>query len=290
MNEQLKSSSGEGGLKGSKTETQSFRVATWNLENYQDTTAKKGCIKSVESKIKIRECIRRMNPDVIALQEIGSKGSLDELRASLASEECEFPYWEYVQGEDADLHVSILSKFPFAARRPHTQDCFVMNGHTFHVRRGFAEIDIRVNPHFSLTLFAAHLKSKNENAEVLSDDLRLEEARLLREKIDARLRRMPDANILVCGDFNDTEDSMVVRTIVGIGEHQLVDSRPASNDGRAAWTNYYEEKDRFERIDYVLMSNAMEECWLCEKSCVWQMLDWRMASDHRPVVAAFANR
>ena len=266
-----------------------FRVATFNLENYIDATAKKGCVKSDGAKAKIRECIRAINPDVIALQEIGSADTLQELRASLAAENLEFPHWEYVTGADEDLHVAILSKFPFAARRPHTEDSIMLNEQAFRVRRGFAEVEVRVNPRFSFTLFAAHLKSKNENERAGADALRLGEARLLREKIEARLKKAPYARIVLCGDFNDTKNSRVVRTIAGSGKYRLVDTLSFHRAGAAAWTNYYMEKNRYERIDYVMLNPAMAERWLPEKSGVYEMPDWKLASDHRPVVASFAS-
>ena len=263
-----------------------FRVATFNLENYLDATAKKGSVKSAESKAKIREHIRAINPDVIALQEMGGMDTLKELRDSLASEHIEYPHMELVAGADDELHVAVLSKFPFAARRPHINDSFVLDGQAYRVRRGFAEVDVQVNPRFSFTLFAAHLKSKNENESASADALRLEEARLLRGKIEARLKKSPDTRILVCGDFNDTKDSRVVRTIAGMGKERFVDTQ----NGKAAWTNYYEEKDRYERIDYVLLSPVMAGYWLPEKSGVGELPDWRLASDHRPVVAVFADK
>jgi endonuclease/exonuclease/phosphatase family metal-dependent hydrolase len=263
-----------------------FRVVTYNLENYLDKTAKKGSVKSPESKLKIREFLGAIRPDVIALQEIGSTNTLHELRASLASERLDFPHWEHVAGSDEDLHVAVLSKFPFAGRRPHVEERYTQNGQSFRVRRGFAEVDVQVNPRFSFTLFAAHLKSKNENAQVGADVLRLEEARLLREIIDVRLKKSPDAKIVVCGDFNDTKKSRVVRTIVGAGKHRLVDALPQASGGEA-WTNYFEEGGRYERIDFMLMNLAMARCWRSERSGVYESPDWKLASDHRPVIAAF---
>ena len=51
---------------------ETFRVATYNVENYLDDTASRCCVKSAASKAKVRECIRALRPDVLALQEIGS--------------------------------------------------------------------------------------------------------------------------------------------------------------------------------------------------------------------------
>jgi endonuclease/exonuclease/phosphatase family metal-dependent hydrolase len=74
-----------------------FRVATYNVENYLDApTATRPLIKSAAARAKVREGIRALNPDVIALEEMGSTNALLELRASLKAEGLDFPYWEHV--------------------------------------------------------------------------------------------------------------------------------------------------------------------------------------------------
>jgi endonuclease/exonuclease/phosphatase family metal-dependent hydrolase len=108
--------------------TETFRVATYNVENYLDDTASRCCVKSAASKAKVRECVRALRPDVLALQEMGSVAALLELRAALQAEGLDFPHWEHVTGSDANLHVAILSRFPFSARRPHTDDSFELGG------------------------------------------------------------------------------------------------------------------------------------------------------------------
>jgi endonuclease/exonuclease/phosphatase family metal-dependent hydrolase len=275
-----------------------FRVATYNVENYLDDTASRCCVKTAASKAKVRECIRALRPDVLALQEMGSVAALLELRAALKAEGLDFPHWEHVTGSDANVHVAILSRFPFSARRPHTDDSFELGGRRFRVRRGFAEVDVQVNPGCQFTLLAAHLKSKNAVPDGDAAALRLEEAKLLRSKIDARLASNTEAKLIVVGDFNDTEDSAVVQTIRGSGGGELFDPRPTDGSAivrlepgmttpAAAWTTYWEEMNRYERIDYLLISKALRADWVAAESRVLAMPDWRTASDHRPVVAAF---
>jgi endonuclease/exonuclease/phosphatase family metal-dependent hydrolase len=286
------------GISVARTET--FGVATYNIENYLDASSSKGRVKSAESKAKVRESIRAINPDVLALQEVGSVATLMEFRASLKAEGFDFPHWEHVTGSDADLHVAILSRFPFSARRAHTGDSFELGGHRFRVRRGFAEVDVQVNAGYQFTLFVAHLKSRNAVPDGDAAGLRLEEAKLLRAKIDARLAISAEAKIIVLGDFNDTEDSAAVKTIRGVGGGELFDTRPteASNGTAAiplpgiatqgaAWTTFYEGKDRYDRIDYVLISKALKADWVAAESHVLAIPGWKTASDHRPVVAVF---
>src|SRR5262245_7642990 len=95
----------------------SFRIVTWNLENYLDAPAGTRAAKSMESKAAIREGIRLLKPDVLALQEIGSTNALAELQRALKNEGTDFPYSDHVSGPDTNVHVGVLSRFPILARR-----------------------------------------------------------------------------------------------------------------------------------------------------------------------------
>src|SRR4051812_34177406 len=112
---------------------ETFRVATYNVENYLDEPVEGRRPKTAESKAKIRESIIALKPDIIAFQEMGTTNAFLELRDSLKKDGLDLPYWEHVNGHDPDIHVAILSKFPFAARHPHTNDNFLLNGKRFQV-------------------------------------------------------------------------------------------------------------------------------------------------------------
>ena len=170
-----------------------FRIAEYNLENYLDQpTETRRSVKSDEAKAKIRESIRMMKPDVIALEEMGTTNALLELRAALKAEGLEFPYWEHVSGVDPSIHLALLSKFPITARHPHTNENFLLDGRRFSVSRGFLEVDIQVNTNYSFTLLGAHLKSKRPVPEGDEAELRLQEAKLLRESAT----RVEDTNVI----------------------------------------------------------------------------------------------
>lgn len=278
---------------------QTFRVATYNVQNYLGTASGTRVAKSDAAKAKIRESIRTLNADVIALQEMGGTNELLELRESLRREGCDFSHWEHVSAWDTNIHVAILSKFPITARRPHTNDSFLLFGKRHYVKRGFAEVEIRVQDHYTFTLLTAHLKSKLTIFDADEQELREEEATLLREKIDAILNRQPNANVVVAGDLNDTRDSKAVRTIIG-RKHALIDTRPAEDNGddepnvnahypppRISWTHYYGKEDSFRRIDYLLVSRGLAREWVTNETRVLKMPNWGTASDHRPIVATF---
>ena len=279
---------------------ETFRVATYNVESYLDAPARGRPAKSAEAKAKVRESILALKPDVLALQEVGSVSALQELRDSLKGQGLDFPYWEHVAGFDTNIHVAILSRFPFLARRPHTNDNFLLSGRRFRVSRGFGEVDVQVNTNYSFTLITAHLKSRRPVPAADESELRLEEAKVLREKIDADLAANPSANLVVLGDFNDTRDSASTKAIVGKGKHKLVDTRPAERNGDDAaspsparelrtvtWTHYYGKDDTYSRIDFILLSPGMAREWLANETYVLTIPNWGIASDHRPLVATF---
>jgi len=277
-----------------------FRVATYNVENYLDQDSGTREAKPAAARTKIRESIRALKPDVLALQEMGSLDALQELRASLKADGLDYPYWEHVTGSDTNIHVAILSKFPFSERHPHTNDVFLLSGRRFQVSRGFAEVDIQVNANYSFTLIAAHLKSRRPVPEADEAELRLEEAKVLREKINARLAANPNANLVVLGDFNDTKDSKSTKAVIGIGKTKLVDTRPAERNGddvanpnpaweprNITWTHYYGKEDTYSRIDYLMLSSGMAREWVTNETHVLAMPNWGVGSDHRPLVATF---
>jgi endonuclease/exonuclease/phosphatase family metal-dependent hydrolase len=170
----------------------------------------------------------------------------------------------------------------------------MLNGRRVEVKRGFADLEIQVNPNFRFTLIAAHLKSRLPSITADEQEWRYQEAVALRRVIDARLADNSDANLIVLGDFNDSQDSPPIREIMGRGKGRLFDTHPAelsdagkTGNQRITWTHFYAKEDVFSRIDYILLSHAMEKQWLKAQTYVLSSPDWGIASDHRPLVATF---
>lgn len=274
-----------------------FTVGTFNLENYTHGSSPSRPAKSEASRNKVRESIRALEADVLGLQEIGDTNALQELRASLKRGGMDYPYWEHVSGYDTNICVGVLSRFPVVARRPHTNDGFLLYGRRFRLTRGIAEVDVQVTPKYSFTLLVAHLKSRRPSAQADHAEIREQEAIVLREKIDTRLRSSPNVNLIVVGDLNDLHDSPAVRTVIGKGKTALVDTRPAerNEDGldtsssrrQITWTHFYAQQDVFSRVDYILVSRGMAREWDPVGTQVLALPNWGLASDHRPLRARF---
>jgi len=279
---------------------ETFRVATYNLDNYLDAPAGTRHAKSDESKVKIQESILALKPDVLALEEMGTLSAFQELRGSLKTKGLDFPNWEYVSGFDTNIHIAILSKFPFTSVRPQTNDYFLLNGKRFRVSRGFAAVDVQVNTNYSFTLIAAHLKSKRPIPAADEAELRHEEAKVLREKIDEAFASNPNVNLVVLGDLNDYKNSDPIKAVIGRGKHKLVDTRPAERNGdnpansprqlnapTVTWTHYYATEDVYSRLDYILLSPGVAGQWVTNETYVLALPNWGKGSDHRPIVATF---
>ncbi len=277
-----------------------FRVATYNLENYIDEPAGTRPLKTDAAKAKIREGLRALKADVVALQEMGSTNALLELRDSLKAEGLDYPHWEHVTGNDTNIHVAVLSKFPITARRPHTNESFLLFGRRFFVSRGFAEVDVQVTDRYSVTLMTTHLKSRRPVPDADEAELREQEALILRGIIDARLKATPNLNLVVLGDFNDVKDSKSTRAILGRGNTALTDTRPAERNGdnlpnpnprfeprNVTWTYYYGKEDSYDRIDFLLLSPGLTREWNKDDTFILTLPNWGLGSDHRPMVAGF---
>ena len=240
-----------------RAQPQILHLATFNVENYLGAPSGTRRAKSPAAQAKVRDCILAMKPDVLALEEMGATNALLALQSSLQSCGLDLPFWDEITGYDTNIHVAVLSRFPIVARRPHTNESFLLEGRRMVVSRGFAELDIQVNARYTFTLIAAHLKSRRPSAIADEEEWRYEEASALRHVIDARLAQDPAQNLAVVGDFNDLPDSKPLRTIMGRGAMRLFDTRPAERNGdgeatadgnretrRITWTDYYAKESR----------------------------------------------
>jgi endonuclease/exonuclease/phosphatase family metal-dependent hydrolase len=277
-----------------------FRIATYNVENYLLQSNDTRGIKAIESRAKVRDHLLAIKADVVALQEIGGLAALHDIRKGLSSAGLDYGHSEIVFGWDTNIQVGVLSRFPITARRPHTNDSYLLQGRRLHVSRGFLEVDIQVNPEYSFTLLTTHLKSRRVVGVADEAEMREQEAILLREKIDARLNGNRDVNLVLLGDLNDVRDSKSTRAVFGRGRNALIDTRPAERNGdnlpnpiprydprNITWTHFYGKEDTYSRIDYILVSPAMAREWVEEETYIFTTANWGLASDHRPVVAAF---
>lgn len=284
-------------------QAQFIRIATYNVENYLTQPLGSRPLKPVASRQQICLALRRLQPDVIALQEIGGPAALSDLQQRLRQTGLDLPHAELVEGYDTNIQVALLSRLPLNARRSHPDERFLLHGRRYRTTRGILEVEITLPSAYTFTVMAVHLKSRLASGSAPQEELREQEALVLRRLVDARLRANPEENLIVLGDFNDDKDSLAVRTVLGRGRTRLLDTRPtelsvdaqpvASPDPSArtiAWTHFYTRSDVYSRLDYILLSPGMAREWQAAASYVLAFPGWGEASDHRPLVAAFIGQ
>ena len=280
-----------------------FSVATYNLESYLLSAKGSFPAKLNDSRAKVREYIRLAKPDVLAIQEIGGRKELDELKGALLKEGAVFQFDAISTGFDTNLSVAILSRFPILQTRAHTNLNYLLNGRRYRVNRPFLEADIQVSPSYAFTVLTAHLKSKRLVAEADESELRLQEAICLREIIDLKLKVDSRTNLVIAADLNDIPSSASLRVILGKGKSKLTDTMPAENNGddllpenprgtprKIFWTHYFAKEQTYSRLDYILLSPGMENEWLQNQTLIPCLANWGLASDHRPIVAGFLTK
>ena len=188
--------------------------------------------------------LRRIDADVVALQEVGPAETLDVLLASLDGRG---GYGEPIVGtpDARGIRNALLSRAPILASRVHTADALPFPvfyegdpqpfGGRIPLRRGVVVARIDGGALGPIDVLVAHFKSRRwvprkkadgtsvepstprerAEAELRSLVWRAAEALCVRNLVDEANASHPDAKVAVMGDLNDTIDSVPVRTVAG---------------------------------------------------------------------------
>lgn len=226
----------------------SLKVMTWNLENLCDAGSPCGPKTPEQYQQKLNSLaavILRLDPDVLAVQEVGSTAAVNDLMGLLRGR---YPHLELSSHPDRrGIRVGFLSKFVIEE----TEDILVFpqtglpavpgldeDGNLIDVTRlGRGALRIRVSPHpgFPVHLVTAHLKSKlltypsstegprftpkneNERSRVAGLALlkRTAEAVALRVKANELLEGNAHTALIVLGDMNDVTTAVTTQILQG---------------------------------------------------------------------------
>lgn len=266
-----------------------FSVMTYNLLGYRfedrDRDGQENDPKPEAERKAVVGLIAKVNPDVLAVEEIGCPVVLEEFRHALQDAGVAYDHIEYLRRGPQEQNLAVLSRFPIVGRQSHTDDRYSIGEAQLPVARGFVDIDIDVGAYYTFRLMVAHLKSKIFHP-LGQTEMRRNEARILGRHVRDALKENPELNLLVVGDMNDTYASAALREIIGKDTPLLVDLRPQDAAG-AVWTRFDRGLDEYERIDYMLASHAMLPEVVTAKTYAVRDDLTRVASDHRPLVAVF---
>lgn len=270
----------------SAVQAATVRIATYNLQNFTVTDRQVAGEwrfnhpKPVEERTALVAVIRAVNPDILAVQELGP-AHLGELRRDLAAAGLDYPFAHLLQAEDDTRCVAIFARVPVVAIREHRDLPVRWLGQTVYPKRGLLEVEF-VRQGVVWSVFACHLKSR------LTDDARDPESAAFRtgeaKAIAAYLRqRWPegDGRFLLVGDINDTARSPTIGHFRGTRESPLARDWPALDSRGERWTYRSTWNDAYERIDYLFVSPAMEPFLATPQAQLYDGPEATQASDHR---------
>jgi endonuclease/exonuclease/phosphatase family metal-dependent hydrolase len=279
------------GLGSTALASAALTVATYNLENYTladrlvDGVFHQAYPKPEQEIAALRQAVAGMAPDVLAVEEMGPQPFLDDFQRELRSAGQVYPYASLVQGADADRHVAVLSKIPLKEVRRHAAVPITYFKQKEVVKRGVLEVVLATNAG-DVSLFVIHLKSRHTERPDDPDSAlqRALEAEAVRDLVLARFPEPAKGRFIICGDWNDTRDNRPVRALQKRGETTVGEILPAADSRGETWTHYYRREDSYSRIDYILVSAALQPLVVDRRATIWDGPGVTGASDHRPVV------
>lgn len=273
--------------------TSGLRFITYNVENwltmdrYVDRQALKGAPKPDSEKRAVVQILTRHRPDVVGICEIGTREDLAELQAALKTSGLDLPHAHYVGGSDLVRHLGLLSRYPIASTATQATLDYQLNGSSYSMNRGILDATIAARGK-TYRFLGVHLKSQREVEEGDQEKMRLHEAHLLRNHVDAILQADAKARLVVYGDFNDTWGNAALKTIVGsYNDPGYLTAIRASDRAGVHWTHYWELHDIYSRFDFVTVSQPLKRDVDFPNSRIIDDPEWKDASDHRPVLAIF---
>ncbi len=291
------------GFSQETNQSKTFSVASYNLWNWTNTDRQikgkrvKDADKPPEQKKAVVSILKKMNPDILLVQEMGNEKYMQDFADELKKAGLDYPYTEQVTGASPRISIGLLSRYPIIERTPRTNDTFQISGKTEGVQRGFIDVVVEVSPEIKLKVMNAHLKSKRgEDSSSFPSIMRRREALALRGYIVEYLTANPNGYLIVGGDMNDTFGSEPLKTILGErrSEHKLFDLwlRDWLGD---RWTHNYDFKRLYSQIDFLIVNQNLFKHFIADQSYVYREkpgdpkeLHYAEASDHRPIIATFS--
>lgn len=265
-----------------------YNVENWlTMDRFVDNRQVKDAPKPESEKQAVVSVLAKSRPDVLGLCEIGRKSDLVEIQTMLKAAGVELPHLHHTGGSDSTRHLGLLSRHPITTTAEPKETTYQLKGTTFAINRGILDATVDAGGR-SFRFIGVHLKSKREVEEGDQEEMRVNEARLLRRHIDSILGTDPQARLVVYGDFNDTRPTRAFKTVTGsFNDDGYLTAIPFKDSRGHAWTHHWAPHDIYSRIDFVTVSRALRPHVDFRASHILDDPDWDKASDHRAVLAIF---
>lgn len=277
--------------------SQTITLSTYNIRNLFDGVQNPGKEaekpKPEKELIALSDAIHDIKADVIALEEVESKGTLK----SFAEKYLKDLNYQVILREANDprgIDVAVLSRLPVLSIKSHKNVKVNVSGQepsTFS--RDLLQLKIKGPNNYDFTLFVTHLKSQHGGDE--ADDKRKGETMKIRQIVRDFAKENPKSNYLLVGDFNDVYNAPSLEPILNPKKSDLNLTDIILKDLGSGTDVYSYHPQKFRsRIDYMLISPTMMNEYVpksvnIHKFPTSQVDKWTFytASDHLPVTAKF---
>ncbi|MGB0716820.1 MAG: endonuclease/exonuclease/phosphatase family protein [Phycisphaerae bacterium] len=277
-------------VKGKTFKGSKVKVASFNIYNhfdavddpyYGDETTRVKPRKEMET---LAATIRKMDADVLALQEVESRGYLHRL-VDVFLADMGYDHVVHFDGNDRrGIDVCLISRLPVGPVTSHRHVSFPGPGESARrLNRDLLQVPIIPETGEPFELWVVHLKSNYDGREY-AEPLRFAEAQYVRSQLDSRFKQDPGARIIVAGDFNDLWDSGSVEEIVGQGSTKMeCFFEEIPEDDRIT----YNKGNFRSMIDFLLYSPALAKHHVKGS---YKLIDGSVdsiGSDHNPIMTQF---
>ncbi len=297
-----------------------FRLTTYNIENLFDDVddpTLSGDDEDIDDAkphhqmFAVAQTIRKVNPDVLCVQEVESREALDMFIERYLPDMGYDHVISLDAGNSRGIENAVLSRYPLS--NPELwigkelggvhPDNYGPNAKNFYAgepvafRRSPLKVDVEIpasdesGDSWTLTLFVVHHKSGR-----YSGYWREAEARTIAQLAHEVEKEHPERAIVILGDFNAQPSDESVKIYIKDGFHDLfTNARPSDR------TTITHESNR--RIDLMLLNEAAKARLVAESAFVlgtaarpdginWRDLDTfeGYAADHYPVSASFKTK
>lgn len=275
------------------TNVEGLRFISYNIENWLTMDRRVGnenlkdAPKPDYEKHAIVDILVKNRPDVVGICEIGAATDLAELQEMLKSAGLNLPNTHFAGGADPTRHLALLSKYPIISTSKAEVMEYELNGQTYGFNRGVMDATVQANGK-NYRFLGVHLKSKRDVEEGDQEQMRINEAHLLRRHVDSILKADASTRLIAYGDFNDTYPSKALRAVT-TGADETLKLKPIyMKDSRGeAWTHHWSNQDVYSRIDFIMVSAALNKEVQYRACHIIEDPNWDKASDHRPLFAIF---
>lgn len=276
--------------------SQTITLATYNIKNLFDGVQNPGKQpekpKPEEELTALSDAIHDINADVIALEEVETKGTLQKFRDKYLSD----MNYEIVLREGNDprgIDVALLSRLPIIGVKSYKNVKINVPGQepdTFS--RDLLQVKMKTENNYQFTLFLTHLKSQIGGDYATAK--RKAEAMKIRQFLRDFSKANPKDNYLLAGDLNDVYNGDSLQAILDPKKSDLNLTDLILKDigfGPDVYS-YHPEKYRA-RIDYILVSPNMMNEYIPQSVNIHKVTKsgdtqtFFKASDHLPVTAKF---